>query len=40
MRPPILVETERLQLRVPRMEDATAIFTGWAQDPEVTHFLT
>lgn len=33
-------ETERLLLRKPRLEDAQAIFEGWAQDPEVTRYLT
>lgn len=34
------IYTERLLLRVPRLEDATAIFEGWAQDTEVTRYLT
>ena len=37
---PQQIETERLVLRTPRPEDATAIFTGWAQDPDVTRYLT
>ena len=32
--------TKRLLLRIPRMEDALAIFEGWAQDSEVTRYLT
>jgi len=40
MKPPEQIETERLILRKPRMEDALAVFTGWVQDPEVTYFLT
>jgi ribosomal-protein-alanine N-acetyltransferase len=40
MNPPEKLETERLILRKPRMDDARAIFTGWVQDPEVTYFLT
>ena len=40
MKPPEQIETERLILRKPRMEDAPAVFSGWVQDPEVTHFLT
>ena len=40
MKPPERIETERLVLRKPRMEDAPAIFAGWAQDPEVTRYLT
>ncbi len=40
MRPPEQIETERLFLRKPRMDDAPAIFAGWVQDPEVTKLLT
>lgn len=40
MKPPEQIETERLILRKPRMDDAPAVFAGWAQDPEVTYFLT
>jgi ribosomal-protein-alanine N-acetyltransferase len=40
MNPPEQIETERLILRKPRMEDAPAIHTGYAQDPEVTRYLT
>ncbi len=40
MRPPETIETERLILRKPRMDDAPAIFAGWVQEPEVTYFLT
>lgn len=40
MKMPEQIETERLVLRRPRMEDAPAIFNGWAQDPEVTRYLT
>ncbi len=40
MNPPEQIETERLNLRKPRMEDVSAIFLGWVQDPRVTHFLT
>ena len=32
--------TRRLLLRPITMEDAPAIFEGWAQDPKVTRFLT
>ena len=32
--------TDRLVLRMPRLSDAPAIFEGWAQDPEVTRYLT
>jgi len=37
---PERIETERLVLRVPRMDDAPAIFHSWAQDKEVTRYLT
>jgi len=37
---PERIETERLVLRKPRMDDASAIFHGWAQDEEVTRYLT
>ena len=40
MKPPKQIETERLILRKPRMDDAPAVFLGWVQDPEVTRFLT
>ncbi len=40
MKPPEQIETEQLILRKPRMDDASAVFSGWVQDPEVTHFLT
>ena len=37
---PEQIETERLLLRTPRPDDAIAIFEGWAQDPDVTRYLT
>ena len=40
MKPPKQIKTEGLILRKPRMDDAPAVFAGWVQDPEVTHFLT
>lgn len=40
MKYPGRIETERLVLRVPRLDDALAIFAGWTQDPEVTRYLT
>ena len=40
MNMPERMETERLILRKPRMDDASAIFEGWAQDQEVTRYLT
>jgi RimJ/RimL family protein N-acetyltransferase len=39
-KPPEQIETERLLLRKPRMDDAPAVFDGWAKYPEVTRFLT
>jgi ribosomal-protein-alanine N-acetyltransferase len=40
MNPPEEIETERLILRKPRIEDAPAIFSAYAQDPVVTQYLT
>lgn len=40
MKPPEQIETECLILRKPRMDDAPAVFAGWVQDRDVTHFLT
>ena len=40
MKIPEQIETERLVLRKPRMDDAPAIFNGWAQDHEVGRYLT
>lgn len=40
MRPPETITTERLVLRKPRFEDAETIFEAYAQDPEVTRYLT
>jgi RimJ/RimL family protein N-acetyltransferase len=37
--PPAQLSTARLALRPPRSADAEAIFTGYAQDPEVTRYL-
>lgn len=39
-KPPEIIETERLILRKPRMDDAPAVFECWARHPEVTRFLT
>jgi RimJ/RimL family protein N-acetyltransferase len=38
--PPESFTTERLLLRKPRAEDAALIFAAYAQDPEVTLYLT
>jgi [ribosomal protein S5]-alanine N-acetyltransferase len=35
-----VLDTPRLQLRPPRVDDAEAIFRGYATDPEVTRYLT
>jgi [ribosomal protein S5]-alanine N-acetyltransferase len=40
MKMPEQLETVRLVLRKPRLSDAHAIFEGWAQDKEVTRYLT
>ena len=40
MRMPEHLETERLVLRKPRLDDARAMFEGWTQDQEVTRYLT
>jgi RimJ/RimL family protein N-acetyltransferase len=39
IRPPSILETARLILRPPRIEDAQVIFNLYAQDPEVTRYL-
>lgn len=40
MRAPDTLETVRLRLRAPRLEDAKTIFDSYAQDPDVTRYLT
>jgi len=40
MKPPESIQTSRLTLRRLAMEDADAIFAAYAQDAEVTRFLT
>lgn len=40
MNPPEIIETARLRLRQPAVEDAQAIFAEYAQDTEVTRYLT
>jgi [ribosomal protein S5]-alanine N-acetyltransferase len=37
---PATFDTERLRLRPPVLDDASAIFALYAQDPEVTRYLT
>lgn len=37
---PATIHTPRLVLRLPRLDDAPAIFHGYAQDPDVTRYLT
>jgi len=39
MRPPEIIETERLRLRPPVPADAPALFAGYTQDPVVTRYL-
>jgi ribosomal-protein-alanine N-acetyltransferase len=39
MKPPEAIETERLILRAPLLSDAQAIFSSYAQDPQVTRYL-
>jgi ribosomal-protein-alanine N-acetyltransferase len=39
MKVPERIQTKHLLLRKPQMEDAPAIFHGYAQDPEVTRYL-
>lgn len=36
----LTLETQRLLLRPFRTDDAEAMFSGWASDPEVTKYLT
>jgi RimJ/RimL family protein N-acetyltransferase len=38
--PPEILETARLRLRKPVLQDAEEIFRQYAQDPEVTKYLT
>jgi len=38
--PPEHIETERLVLRIPSLADAGAIFSSYAQDTKVLHYLT
>jgi [ribosomal protein S5]-alanine N-acetyltransferase len=40
MKMPERIETDRLVLRTPRVDDASTVFAGWAQDKEVTRYLT
>ena len=40
MKPPERIETERLILRKPCMDDAPAIFSAYAQDLVVTRYMT
>lgn len=37
---PERIETTRLVLRRPRLDDASAIFAGWAADPMATRYMT
>ncbi|MGK7947414.1 MAG: GNAT family N-acetyltransferase [Xenococcaceae cyanobacterium] len=38
--PPQIVETSRLKLRFPTIEDAPSIFEQYAQDKQVTKYMT
>jgi [ribosomal protein S5]-alanine N-acetyltransferase len=40
LNPPSALETARLRLRPPRLDDASEIFARYAQDTEVTRYLT
>ena len=40
MKAPEFIETERLILRKPKTEDAEAIYSRYASDPEVTRYLS
>jgi len=40
MTPPAALETSRLRLRVPRADDAAALFAAYTADPEVTRYLS
>ena len=40
MNAPEIIQSERLTMRKPRLEDAPTIFRNWTQDPEVTRYLT
>ena len=40
MKPPATMETARLRLRAPTMDDAEAIFTTYARDPEATRYVS
>ena len=40
MKPPTLFETSRLHLRPPTLDDAATIFSQYAQDTEVTKYMT
>jgi len=40
MYPPDHLDTDRLHLRLPRRDDAPVIFAAYAQDAEVTRYLT
>ncbi|MGA2446338.1 MAG: GNAT family N-acetyltransferase [Opitutaceae bacterium] len=40
LHPPETFTTERLVARMPRVEDAEAVFAAYASDPEVTRYLS
>jgi RimJ/RimL family protein N-acetyltransferase len=40
MKPPATIETARLRLRTPTMDDAEAIYTTYARDTEATRYVS
>jgi [ribosomal protein S5]-alanine N-acetyltransferase len=40
VKPPATIDTARLRLRPPTMDDAPAIFTTYASDPEATRYVS
>jgi len=40
MVPPVTLETDRLILRKPALDDALSLFETYTQDPEVTRYMT
>jgi [ribosomal protein S5]-alanine N-acetyltransferase len=39
MKPPATIETARLRLRTPSLDDAEAVYTTYARDPEATRYV-
>ena len=40
MTPPATIDTPRLHLRLPTLDDAPVIYARYSHDPEVTRYLT